>query len=130
MVLGVLVMHTFSDAMSEAGFLLRVAIWGVSMGMFNAPNAATVMAAAPKRLADGVSALLSMAIILGQLLGVAAGGALFHWFAFGTHSGVEKVADLGPAALAAAVANALPLFALPMAAILILNVLGARRSGG
>lgn len=114
---GLLVMHTFSDAMSGVGFLLRVAVWGVSMGMFNAPNAASVMAAAPKRLADGVSALLSMAIILGQLVGVAAGGALFHAFAFGGHAGVEKIPDLGAAALAAAVASTLPLFALPVAAV-------------
>ncbi|MGH8048799.1 MAG: MFS transporter [Chthoniobacterales bacterium] len=130
MILGTLVMHTFSDAMSEGGFLLRVAVWGVGMGMFNAPNAAAVMAAAPKRLADGASALLSMGIILGQFIGVAAGGALFHWFAFGAGTGADadKIIDLDPAALAGAVANTLPVFALPLIVILALSLMTRRKA--
>jgi MFS family permease len=129
MVIGVLVMHSFSDAMGEARFLLRVAVWGVSMGMFNAPNAAAVMAAAPKRLTDGVSALLSMAIILGQLVGVAAGGALFRCFAFGAGSAATKIPDLSPVALASAVANTLPFFALPLGALLVLGLVARGKAG-
>jgi len=125
MIGGMLVMRTLSPDMSEAGFLLRVAVWGIGMGIFNAPNAADVMAAAPGRLADGASALLSLAIVLGQLVGVAAGGALFRRLAFGAHEGA--VIDLAPAALAGAVGGALCVFALPFAGLVFADVFVARK---
>lgn len=121
MTAGMLVMHAFTVTMGEGGFLLRVALWGIGMGMFNAPNAAMVMASAPKHLSDAASALLSMAIMVGQLAGVALGGAMFHFFLFGTHAS-QPLKNLPPASLAEAVANTLPVFALPLLFLLISNL--------
>lgn len=126
MVAGMLVMHTFSPSMTEWGFLLRVAVWGVSMGVFNAPNSAAIMGGTSRRLSDAVSAMLSLSIILGQLLGVAAGGALFRVVAFGGDGGARKVIDLSSDALADAIARSLPVFALPLAFFVVLTVIASR----
>lgn len=127
MVAGMLVMHTFSASMSETGFLLRVILWAIGMGMFNAPNAASVMAVAPKRLSEAVSALLSLSIMLGQLFGVTLGGTFFHHFAQANPAAEVPVKSLPPEVLAGAVADVLPWFALPLAIILLSTIWRVRR---
>jgi len=121
MVTGVALMGFFSPATTEVHFILVAATWGIGMGIFNAPNSAVLMSNAPKKLSDAVSAMISLAIILGQLAGVAIGGAAFHYFAFhkvpaGTS---EVISNLSAEDLAASIASALELFAVPLALLFV-----------
>lgn len=118
---GLLMMGTYSASMTTGAFLLKVALWGLGMGLFNAPNTATIITAAPPERSDAVSALISLAIMLGQFTGVTAAGALFHRIAFGSSSS-GHVLSLLPTDLAAAVGTSLALFAAPILVLLAANL--------
>lgn len=123
MVAGVLAMGTFSATTTELEFIFKAAIWGLGVGIFNAPNSAVLMSNAPPKLSDAVSALISLAIILGQFAGVAVGGTLFHFLAFRTVPGTDQsILSLAPADTAAAIAETLGLFAIPLGLLFLVGL--------
>lgn len=128
MILGILILGTLTAEVDELGFLLRVSLWAIGMSLFNAPNGSQIMTSAPEGLLNAASAGLSLSIMLGQLLGVAVGGALFHFFAFGglhPRAG-EKLVELPPETIAHAVAWSLACFAIPSLAAFVLYLFSRR----
>ncbi len=129
MLLATFTMATFSAAMTEWEFMAKVALWGLGLGIFNAPNNTRIMQSVPSAKAGTVSAFFSMAIMLGQMGGVILAGALFNAFAFpesSSHSSTS-IHLLPPALIASSVAQSLLLFGLPIACLLLLNIVQASR---
>lgn len=130
MILAAFTMSTFSATMTEWEFIAKVALWGLGMGIFNAPNSARIMQSVPPANSGTVSAFFSMSIMLGQMVGVMLAGALFRVFAFpaSSSSHATSIHLLPPASVASSVAQSLLLFGLPIACILVLNIVQAIRA--
>jgi MFS family permease len=130
MLLATFAMATFSASMTGWEFIAKVVLWGLGLGIFNAPNSSSLMQAVPPEKSGTVSAFFSMAIMLGQMAGVMLAGALFHAFAFPASSSHPSVNihSLPPAHVASAVAQSLLLFSLPIACLLVLSAVQAIRT--
>lgn len=84
------------------------------------------MQSVPAAKSGTVSAFFSMAIMLGQMVGVMLAGAFFNAFAFPATPSTS-IHLLPPALIASSVAQSLLLFGLPIACLLILNIVQAAR---
>src|SRR5262249_35594526 len=94
-----------------------------------APNNARIMQSVPPKKSGTVSAFFSMAIMLGQMVGVMLAGALFHAFAFPASSSrpAASIHLLPPDKIASSVALSLLLLGVPIACILAVNIVQAIR---
>lgn len=117
MIVALLIMSTFAVPMNGWEFIARVVLWGVGLGIFNAPNNARTMNSVSPEKSGTASALFSMAIILGQMAGVMVAGYLFHRMAFGGVA-AGNIHLLAPELIASSVGRTLLCFAIPVAGLL------------
>lgn len=82
MVCGCLSFTTFSEELTVAGFMVRIAFHGLGLGMFLSPNNSAVMGAVPRERLGIASGLLSLSRTLGQTAGLPLVGALFSSLTF------------------------------------------------
>ena len=74
---GYLVASTMNATTTPLGFILRMLLIGVGMGVFQSPNNSAIMGAAPRNRLGIASGMLSITRTLGQTTGIALLGALF-----------------------------------------------------
>ena len=105
-----------------ATLIFRVCLWGLGLGVFNAPNTVCIMKSVPQRETGTASALLSLSIMLGQAVGVAGMAAMFHHQSGAAEGGVLA---LPPAAIVSGVSTTLLAAMIPLGLVLLLNALSA-----
>lgn len=74
---GFVLISTLSTDTTRSGYILRYALVGLGIGLFNAPNNSAIMGAAPRERLGIASGLIALARVLGQTAGVATLGALW-----------------------------------------------------
>ncbi len=77
MVVGCLLFSTFDTQLTELGYILRVAPFGIGFGFFQSPNNSAIMGGVSRERLGIASGLLSLSRTLGQTAGVPLLGALF-----------------------------------------------------
>ncbi|MBE9180028.1 DHA2 family efflux MFS transporter permease subunit [Oculatella sp. LEGE 06141] len=102
MVMGCLFMSTFHAQMTDLGYIVRVAPFGIGLGMFQSPNNSAIMGSIPPERLGIASGLLSLTRTLGQTTGVPLLGAIFAGMVL-THSTATAVTEAPPQALVAGV---------------------------
>jgi len=97
---GCLACSTFNAQLTEWGYILRVAPFGIGLGMFQAPNNSAIMGGASRERLGIASGLLSLSRTLGQTVGVPLLGTMFTVFAIGSQPvGANNIAAAGVTAL-------------------------------
>ena len=86
--LGYLAMATLGTGTTAVGFMLRYAIIGVGIGLFNSPNNSATMGTAPPGRLGVASALMSLTRAMGQTMGLALLGALWAGVIFRSVGGI------------------------------------------
>lgn len=84
---GALVMSTIHKEVTPLGFVLRMAPFGIGMGLFQSPNNSAVMGSVPRHRLGIASSLLSLSRTLGNASGIPLMGAIFS-------IGVQKAVGL------------------------------------
>jgi EmrB/QacA subfamily drug resistance transporter len=103
MAIGCGLISTFDAQLTELGYILRVAPFGIGLGMFQSPNNSAILGEVPpERLGIG-SGLLSLSRTLGQTAGLPLMASLFGLFALQT--GAKDVTQAAPEALVYAFQN-------------------------
>ncbi|MEJ1932201.1 DHA2 family efflux MFS transporter permease subunit [Nostoc sp. NIES-2111] len=77
MIGGCLAISTFDAQITEFGYISRYFIYGLGLGLFQAPNNTTVLASAPRERLGIASGLLSLSRTSGGTVGVPLMGAVF-----------------------------------------------------
>jgi MFS family permease len=80
MLCGCLLISTFDAQLTDLGYILRVAPFGVGLGMFQSPNNSAIMGGVSRERLGIASGLLSLTRTLGQTTGLPLLGALFSSF--------------------------------------------------
>lgn len=78
-VFGYLAISTFDTQLTVLGFIVRMILLQVGLGMFTSPNSSAVMGSVPPERLGIASGLLSLSNILGQTTGLALTGTLFSF---------------------------------------------------
>lgn len=110
-------MGGFTPGMSGVEFVLRVCLWGLGMGVFNAPNNVCIMKSVPEQKTGTASAMLSFSIILGQAAGVAGMAALFYRKTGAGAAG--EIVDLPSLAIVSGISGTLLLAMIPLVLLLV-----------
>jgi EmrB/QacA subfamily drug resistance transporter len=77
MVIGCLCISTFNADLTDIGYIVRVALFGIGLGMFQSPNNSAILGSVPPERLGIASGLLSLTRTLGQTTGVPLLGAIF-----------------------------------------------------
>ena len=77
MTVGCLAISTFNTHLTELGYIVRVAPFGIGLGMFQSPNNSAILGEVPPERLGIASGLLSLSRTLGQTTGLAVMGTLF-----------------------------------------------------
>jgi EmrB/QacA subfamily drug resistance transporter len=77
MVGGCLAIATFDSELTLLGYIARVALLGLGMGIFLTPNNSAIMGGVPQERLGIASALLSLCRVLGHMVGIPLLGGLF-----------------------------------------------------
>lgn len=77
MVIGCLCISTFNAQMTDLDYIMRVAPFGIGLGMFQSPNNSAILGSVPPERLGIASGLLSLTRTLGQTTGVPLLGAIF-----------------------------------------------------
>jgi MFS family permease len=77
MVIGCLLASTFDAQLTELGYIVRVAPFGLGLGMFQSPNNSAIMGGVSREKLGIASGLLSLTRTLGQTTGLPLLGAIF-----------------------------------------------------
>ncbi|WP_242022210.1 DHA2 family efflux MFS transporter permease subunit [Microcoleus sp. FACHB-831] len=77
MVTGCFLLSTLDAQMTDLGYILRVAPFGIGLGMFQSPNNSAIMGGVPRERLGIASGLLSLSRTLGQTAGLPLLAALF-----------------------------------------------------
>jgi MFS family permease len=77
MVVGCLLISTFDQSLTELGYIVRVAPFGIGLGMFQSPNNSAILGSVPQERLGIASGLMSLSRTLGQTAGLPLMGALF-----------------------------------------------------
>lgn len=77
LILGYLILSTLALETSETGFVLRVFLLGIGLGLFVSPNNSAIMGTARKHQLGVVSGLMAISRTLGQTVGVSVIGTLW-----------------------------------------------------
>lgn len=91
MVIGCGLISTFDTQLTDLGYILRVAPFGLGIGMFQSPNNSAIMGGVPREKLGIASGLLSLSRTLGQTAGVPLIGSLFSTIAIAAVKGTEKI---------------------------------------
>ena len=124
MLLSLFTMSTFTVPMTEWDFVAKVVLWGLGLGLFNAPNNTRTMQSVPASKSGAISAFFSLAIMLGQMVGVVLAGAWFHHYAFQSAqiNPSTSIHLLPPNVIASSVGQSILLISIPLAALLIMDI--------
>jgi len=98
MVIGCLSISTFSAQMTDLDYIVRVAPFGIGLGMFQSPNNSAILGSVPPERLGIASGLLSLTRTLGQTTGVPLLGAIFAGMVL-MQSSTTIVTDAPPDAL-------------------------------
>ena len=77
MIGGCLLLSTVDAQLTQLGYIMRVALFGIGLGMFQSPNNSAIMGGVPRERLGIASGLLSLSRTLGQTAGVPLLGAIF-----------------------------------------------------
>ncbi|HEY9602088.1 MAG TPA: MFS transporter [Allocoleopsis sp.] len=77
MIIGCLLLSTVNAQLTQLGYVLRVAPFGIGLGMFQSPNNSAIMGGVSRERLGIASGLLSLTRTFGQTTGVPLLGALF-----------------------------------------------------
>lgn len=77
MMIGCLGISTFHAQMTDLGYVLRVAPFGIGIGIFQSPNNSAILSEVPPERLGITSGLLSLTRTLGQVLGLPLMASLF-----------------------------------------------------
>jgi EmrB/QacA subfamily drug resistance transporter len=77
MTLGCLLISTFSADLTDLGYMLRVAPFGIGLGLFQSPNNSAIMGSVPTNRLGIASGLLSLSRTLGQTTGLSLMATVF-----------------------------------------------------
>jgi len=77
MMIGCLSIGTFHTQMSDLGYIVRVAPFGIGIGMFQSPNNSAILSEVPLERLGIASGLLSLTRTLGQVMGLPLMASLF-----------------------------------------------------
>jgi EmrB/QacA subfamily drug resistance transporter len=111
MVIGCLSISTFSAQLTDLGYILRVAPFGVGLGMFQSPNNSAILGAVSADRLGIAAGLLSLSRTLGQTSGVPLLASFFSFLAL-AHSQATSVTNAPAAALVIGVQGTFRLAAL------------------
>ncbi|MBO3457336.1 MFS transporter [Aetokthonos hydrillicola CCALA 1050] len=76
-IIGCLSISTFNAHLTDLGYIVRVAPFGIGLGMFQSPNNSAILGEVPPERLGIASGLLSLSRTLGQTTGLAVMGTLF-----------------------------------------------------
>lgn len=85
MAIGCLCISTFNAQMTDLDYILKVAPFGVGLGMFQSPNNSAILGSVPRERLGIASGLLSLSRTLGQTMGVPLLGSVYT-FLIGTQA--------------------------------------------
>jgi len=77
MTVGCFFISTFNAQLTELGYIVRVAPFGIGLGMFQSPNNSAILGEVPPERLGIASGLLSLSRTFGQITGVAVIATLF-----------------------------------------------------
>ncbi|WP_040695240.1 MFS transporter [Nodosilinea nodulosa] len=123
MTLGCWLISTFTTDLTDAGYILRVAPFGIGLGLFQSPNNSAIMGAAPPERLGIASGLLSLSRTLGQTTGLSLMATVFALvtLAYGTN-----VTEVTQASAEAIVTGVMWTFRLAALVLIVAAVLLAR----
>ena len=110
MVIGCLCISTFNAQMTDLDYIIRVAPFGIGLGMFQSPNNSAILGSVPPERLGIASGLLSLTRTLGQTTGVPLLGAIFAGIVL-AQSSTAMVTDAPAEALVLGVQNTFKLAA-------------------
>ena len=121
---GLWVMTSFSVTMTGLAFLWKSVPWSLGMGLFNTPNNSIVMQSVSAEKSSTASALFSLSIMFGQVIGVSILGASFHHFAVQASplEAGQTLAQLPPTAITTGVTESLKFALVPVIGLILLNL--------
>lgn len=117
MVVGCLSISTFNAQMGDLDYILRVAPFGIGLGMFQSPNNSAILGSVPPERLGIASGLLSLTRTLGQTTGVPLLGAVFAALVLmqSPTTGITSVTTAPPDAMVAGLQGTFRLSALMLA---------------
>jgi EmrB/QacA subfamily drug resistance transporter len=123
MIGGCLLLSTVDAQLTELGYIMRVAPFGIGLGMFQSPNNSAIMGGVPRERLGIASGLLSLSRTLGQTAGVPLLGAIFAAITLTSANLAPNtnVTTAPPEALVYGVQNTLRIAALILGATTILT---------
>ncbi|MEC4818011.1 MAG: MFS transporter [Scytonema sp. PMC 1069.18] len=89
MSVGCLAIATFNTQLTDLGYIMRVAPYGIGLGMFQSPNNSAILGEAPPQRLGIASGLLSLSRTLGQTTGLSVMGSLFAVLTLSVTSSTE-----------------------------------------
>jgi MFS family permease len=92
MTVGCLGISTFNAQLTELGYIVRVAPFGIGLGMFQSPNNSAILGQVPPERLGIASGLMSLSRTLGQTTGLSVMGALFAVLTLSQSSAVDVTA--------------------------------------
>ncbi|MBD2157856.1 MFS transporter [Leptolyngbya sp. FACHB-16] len=102
MVIGCLCISTFNSQMTDLDYIVRIAPFGIGLGMFQSPNNSAILGSVPSDRLGVASGLLSLSRTLGQTTGVPLLGAIFAGVVL-AQAATPMVTNAPPEALVAGV---------------------------
>ncbi|WP_224088674.1 DHA2 family efflux MFS transporter permease subunit [Nostoc sp. MS1] len=127
MIGGCLAISTFDAQITEFGYISRYFIYGIGLGLFQAPNNTTVLASAPRERLGIASGLLSLSRTSGGTVGVPLMGAVFA-AVIGSVAGGVDAAVAPPAAVVVGFQVTFRLAAIILSVAAIASVIRLRSS--
>lgn len=127
LVVGYLFASTMDTDTTPGGYVLRMLLVGVGMGVFQSPNNSAIMGAAPRHRLGIASSMLSITRTLGQTVGIALLGALFAVLLTFYAGQPTDISVAAPADIASALQNEFLLAAALVGFGLILSLFDWRR---
>ncbi|MEO8890337.1 MAG: MFS transporter [Coleofasciculaceae cyanobacterium] len=100
MVIGCLLCSTFDTQLTELGYIVRVAPFGLGLGMFQSPNNSAIMGGISREKLGIASGLLSLTRTLGQTAGLPLLGAIFASLTL-SHANLPPYTDVKAASVEA-----------------------------
>lgn len=102
MAIGCLCISTFTTQITDMDYILRVAPFGIGLGMFQSPNNSAILGSVPPERLGIAAGLLSLTRTLGQTTGVPLLGAIFAGLTL-MNGATDGIAQASPESLVAGV---------------------------
>jgi hypothetical protein len=99
MTVGCLLISTFSADLTDLGYMLRVAPFGIGLGLFQSPNNSAIMGSVPTNRLGIASGLLSLSRTLGQTTGLSLMATVFALVTLAYAPNVTEVTEASASAI-------------------------------